>query len=184
MPTLLSAICLRNVRWKFLLGVERLETCESLPAVDHRQADHTIANQWFGVSDKNALPSLLKRSREYQGTVTEDLAEQVFAGLETLLPLSLALYHKGSISLLDLLDRLTAAPGKILGLESGRALLAVPRDAGLDQVAVLGVHEQPVARGRDRGEHRRPFRWTRRPVLAGDRRVARVRRRVRALRTG
>lgn len=43
------------------------------------------ANQWFGVSDENSLPSLLKRSREYQGTVTEDLAEQVFSGLETLL---------------------------------------------------------------------------------------------------
>lgn len=43
------------------------------------------ANQWFGVSEENALPSLLRRSREYQGTVTEDLAEQVFSGLEELL---------------------------------------------------------------------------------------------------
>ena len=43
------------------------------------------ANQWFGVSDENSLPSLLRRSREYQGTVTEDLAEQVFSGLEALL---------------------------------------------------------------------------------------------------
>jgi hypothetical protein len=43
------------------------------------------ANQWFGVSDENSLPSLLQHSREYQGTVTEDLAEQVFSGLETLL---------------------------------------------------------------------------------------------------
>jgi hypothetical protein len=43
------------------------------------------ANQWFGVSDDNSLPSLLRRSREYQGTVTEDLAEQVFSGLELLL---------------------------------------------------------------------------------------------------
>jgi hypothetical protein len=43
------------------------------------------ANQWFGVSDENTLPSLLRRSRDYQGTVTEDLAEQVFSGLEQLL---------------------------------------------------------------------------------------------------
>jgi hypothetical protein len=43
------------------------------------------ANQWFGVSDENSLPLLLRRSREYQGTVTEDLAEQVFSGLELLL---------------------------------------------------------------------------------------------------
>jgi hypothetical protein len=43
------------------------------------------ANQWFGVSSENSLPFLMRRSREYQGTVTEDLAEQVFSGLETLL---------------------------------------------------------------------------------------------------
>lgn len=43
------------------------------------------ANQWFGVNTENSLPSLLRRSREYQGTVTTDLAEQVFNGLEKLL---------------------------------------------------------------------------------------------------
>jgi hypothetical protein len=43
------------------------------------------ANQWFGVSDESTLPLLMKRSREHQGSVTEDLAEQVFSGLEALL---------------------------------------------------------------------------------------------------
>ena len=56
------------------------------------------------------------------------LAEPGIAGLETLLPLSLGLYHKGRIGLLDLLERLTAAPGKILGLESGRLAKGAPAD--------------------------------------------------------
>jgi dihydroorotase len=56
------------------------------------------------------------------------LAEPGIAGLETLLPLSLGLYHQGRIGLLDLLERLTAAPGKILGLESGRLAKGAPAD--------------------------------------------------------
>ena len=47
-------------------------------------------------------------------------AEFGVVGLETLLPLSLALYHKGDIKLLDLLARLTVAPARILGLPLGR----------------------------------------------------------------
>ena len=38
------------------------------------------------------------------------LAEPGIAGLETLLPLSLALYHAGQIGLLELLSRLTVKP--------------------------------------------------------------------------
>ncbi|MGE5147886.1 MAG: dihydroorotase [Candidatus Eiseniibacteriota bacterium] len=41
-------------------------------------------------------------------------------GLETLLPLSLALYHKGEMTLIDVLKRLTVAPAHILGLPLGR----------------------------------------------------------------
>ena len=41
-------------------------------------------------------------------------------GLETLLPLSLALHHKGEMKLLDVLERLTVAPARILGLPLGR----------------------------------------------------------------
>jgi dihydroorotase len=41
-------------------------------------------------------------------------------GLETLLPLSLALYQKGEMSLLEVLKRLTVAPARILGLPLGR----------------------------------------------------------------
>ncbi|MEM7172288.1 MAG: dihydroorotase, partial [Pseudomonadota bacterium] len=48
------------------------------------------------------------------------VAEPGIVGLETLLPLSLALFHKGDIGLLDLLRRLSLNPASILGLPSGR----------------------------------------------------------------
>lgn len=41
-------------------------------------------------------------------------------GLETLLPLSLALYHKKKISLRDLLAKLTYKPADIIGVDKGR----------------------------------------------------------------
>ena len=56
------------------------------------------------------------------------LAETGISGLETLLPLSLALYHKGRIGLLDLFARLTSGPGRILGLETGRLAAGAPAD--------------------------------------------------------
>lgn len=42
------------------------------------------------------------------------------SGLETLLAVSLDLYHNGNMSLLDVVRRLTMAPAKLLGLEAGR----------------------------------------------------------------
>ncbi len=49
-------------------------------------------------------------------------------GLETLLPLTLELYHNGHLPLLDALDRVTAAPARILGLPGGRLARGVPAD--------------------------------------------------------
>ncbi len=49
-------------------------------------------------------------------------------GLETLLPLSLALYHKGALPLLDLLAKLTLHPAQILGLPVGRLAKGEPAD--------------------------------------------------------
>jgi dihydroorotase len=40
-------------------------------------------------------------------------------GLETLLPIALELYHKGTVALLDLLARMTLTPAAILGLPLG-----------------------------------------------------------------
>lgn len=49
-------------------------------------------------------------------------------GLETLLPVSLELYHKGSVSLLHLLKCLTSRPAEILGLAQGRIAKGAPAD--------------------------------------------------------
>jgi dihydroorotase len=49
-------------------------------------------------------------------------------GLETLLPVSLELHHKGEIGLLDLLERMTSAPADLLGLRQGRLAVGAPAD--------------------------------------------------------
>ncbi len=49
-------------------------------------------------------------------------------GLETLLPLSLELYHKGETTLIDLLRRMTVAPAELLGLPQGRLAKGAPAD--------------------------------------------------------
>ena len=49
-------------------------------------------------------------------------------GLETLLPLTLELAHKGTMSLLEALGRITLAPARILGFEAGRLKAGAPAD--------------------------------------------------------
>ncbi len=49
-------------------------------------------------------------------------------GLETLLALSLELHHKGEVSLIELLRRMTAAPAQFLGLPQGRLAKGAPAD--------------------------------------------------------
>jgi dihydroorotase len=49
-------------------------------------------------------------------------------GLETLLPLSLELYHNLHLRLLDVLRKLTIAPARILGLQVGRLAPGAPAD--------------------------------------------------------
>ena len=49
-------------------------------------------------------------------------------GVETLLPLTLELYHNEHLSLLGALDRVTASPAKILGLKGGRLARGAPAD--------------------------------------------------------
>jgi dihydroorotase len=53
-------------------------------------------------------------------------------GLETLLPITLGLYHNGSTSLLNLLKCLTSRPAEILGLPQGR----LQRGAAADMVLI------------------------------------------------
>ncbi len=49
-----------------------------------------------------------------------EVAEPGIVGLESLLPLSLQLYHKGRLGLLDVLAKLTSGPAGILRLKGGR----------------------------------------------------------------
>jgi dihydroorotase len=56
------------------------------------------------------------------------LAAPGIVGLESLLPLSLALAHKGSMSLLELLACLTCRPAAVLGLEAGHLKPGAPAD--------------------------------------------------------
>ena len=60
-------------------------------------------------------------------------------GLETLLPISLGLVHDGTMALLDLIERLTVGPARILGLEVGRLAVGAITSAyyALAQGAIL-----------------------------------------------
>lgn len=49
-------------------------------------------------------------------------------GLETLLPISLELYHNKHLSLLDVVDKLTRQPADLFGLEGGRLAEGAPAD--------------------------------------------------------
>jgi dihydroorotase len=65
-------------------------------------------------------------------------------GLETLLPLSLALYHNGHMGLLDVLRKLTMAPAKLLNLNAGTLSAGAPADLvlfDLDRPWKIAVEE-------------------------------------------
>lgn len=55
-------------------------------------------------------------------------AEPGVVGLETLLNVSLEMYHNGSLDLLDILSKLTSNPAKIMGLDSGELKEGAPAD--------------------------------------------------------
>ncbi|HEY6578287.1 MAG TPA: dihydroorotase [Rhizomicrobium sp.] len=63
-------------------------------------------------------------------TKRQTFAQAAFGavGLETLLPAALQLHHNGHVELTDLLERLTSAPARVLGLESGRLVRDAPAD--------------------------------------------------------
>lgn len=59
------------------------------------------------------------------------IAEPGIVGLESLLPLSLQLYHNKQLSLLDVLSKLTSGPAGILGLNGGSLKAGAPADLTL-----------------------------------------------------
>jgi dihydroorotase len=90
---------------------DRLAVIEGLKdgTIDAIASDHTPQDQ-----DSKRLPFAQ--------------AECGIAGLETLLPLSLALYHSGEMTLLDVLGKLTANPADLLRLDEGRLAVGAPAD--------------------------------------------------------
>jgi len=57
-----------------------------------------------------------------------DQAEFGIAGLETLLPISLDLHFNGNMKLIDLIDKVTNQPAKLLNLNSGKLKIDSPAD--------------------------------------------------------
>jgi dihydroorotase len=57
-----------------------------------------------------------------------DQAEFGAVGLETLLPLTLELYHNGHLPLLEALAKVTSAPAALMGLPCGRLIRGAPAD--------------------------------------------------------
>ena len=55
-------------------------------------------------------------------------AESGIVGLETLLPLVLALHHGRDVELIDLLRTMTVTPAKLLGMKEGRLGAGLPAD--------------------------------------------------------
>lgn len=71
-------------------------------------------------------------------------ADPGVVGLETLLPLSLELYHKGEIDLLDLLAKLTVNPARLLDLPMGALTVGGPADLvlfDLDRPTIVDVSQ-------------------------------------------
>lgn len=60
--------------------------------------------------------------------VPYELAEAGVIGLETMLPVSLELYHNKVMPLLDILAKMTCNPARILGLDSGCLKAGAPAD--------------------------------------------------------
>jgi len=58
-------------------------------------------------------------------------AEPGIVGLETLLPLSLELYHNGSLGLLQVIRALSQRPAEILRLPGGRLKPGAPADLAI-----------------------------------------------------
>ncbi len=78
-------------------------------------------------------------------------AETGVVGLETLLPLTLELVHRGDVSLATAIAALTAGPAKILGLSAGR--LKVGDDADLTLVNLTHAGRIDVANFRSKSKN-------------------------------
>jgi dihydroorotase len=83
-------------------------------------------------------------------TKRQPFAQAAFgaAGLETLLPVALGLYHDGSADLLHILKRMTCTPAKLLGLDCGVLKKGAPADLVLIDTDRPFVVEPALLRSR------------------------------------
>ncbi len=65
-----------------------------------------------------------------QDSKRQPFAQAAFGvvGVETMLAVSLKLYHDGDLSMLDLIRKMTVTPAHLLGIEAGRLAKGVPAD--------------------------------------------------------
>ena len=92
------------------------------------------------------------------------------AGLETMLPLALELYHNGSLPLIRILEMMTAAPARLLGLGVGRLEIGSPADlVVIDLETPWRISEEGlVAKSKNTPFDRRPIQGRAlRTVVAG-----------------
>ncbi len=92
------------------------------------------------------------------------------AGLETMLPLALELYHNGSLPLMRILEMMTAAPARLLGLAVGRLEVGAPADlVVIDLETPWRISEEGlVAKSKNTPFDRRPIQGRAlRTVVAG-----------------
>jgi dihydroorotase len=85
-------------------------------------------------------------------TKRQPFAQAAFgaAGLETLLPVALGLYHDGSSDLLHILKRMTYTPAKLLGLDCGVLKKGAPADLVLIDTDRPFVVEPDLLRSRSK----------------------------------
>jgi dihydroorotase len=108
------------------IGEYRTFCKTSPPLRTQRDRDAVIAGLADGTID--AIASDHAPQDQETKRVPFAQAENGVVGLETLLPLALALHHKGKLALIDVLKKLTSAPAAILRLPLGRIAKGAPAD--------------------------------------------------------
>ncbi|MEO1019099.1 MAG: amidohydrolase family protein, partial [Pseudomonadota bacterium] len=112
-----------------------------------------------GLSDGTIDVIASDHTPQDQDSKRQPFAQAAFGvvGVETMLAVSLRLYHEGTMSLLDLLRKLTLAPAELLGIEAGRLIKGGPADLilfDLDQPwkiteeGLLGLSKNTAFEGR------------------------------------
>ena len=77
-------------------------------------------------------------------------AESGAIGLETLLPAALRLHHNGDVSLLRLIETMTSAPARLLGLDRGTLQVGAPADMALVDLDAPWLFDEAKIRSRSK----------------------------------